>query len=300
MRRPTSGRIANLPTRSAIALVVRMHRDRDVAEHRLGPRGRNGDRSGRARPRWRSGCARGCPSPRPAGPRGRRSRSGTSGPSSRGACPCRSGPACRGRRRPSGRPRDRPSSMVKRSRDQSQEAPRRLQLRARCVPPDSSFHSQTRLTKSSRPRSRRWICRSIELALDDHLGGDAGMVHARLPEHVPAAHALEAAEDVLHRVVERVPHMERAGDVRRRDDDRVGLASLRSSRPALKASASSQRAEMRASTAAGSNVLSIMVNTGKLARHGRASKPATNRTESVRSQPEARQSSNGCPVQFRT
>ena len=42
------------------------------------------------------------------------------------------------------------------SRDQSQEAPRRLSWRT-MVPPDSSFHSQTRLTNSSRPRSRRWI-----------------------------------------------------------------------------------------------------------------------------------------------
>ena len=62
-----------------------------------------------------------------------------------------------------------------------------------------------------------------EAALDHHLGRDAGMVGARLPEHVLAAHALEAAEHVLQRVVERVPHMQRAGDVRRRDDDRVGL-----------------------------------------------------------------------------
>ena len=65
-----------------------------------------------------------------------------------------------------------------------------------------------------------------ELALDDHLRGDAGMVHARLPQHVLAAHALEAAEDVLDRVVEGVPHVERAGHVRRRDDDRVGYGVL--------------------------------------------------------------------------
>ena len=62
-----------------------------------------------------------------------------------------------------------------------------------------------------------------ELALDHHLGRDAGMVRAGLPEHVAAAHALEAAEDVLERVVEGVPHVERTRHVRRRDDDRVGL-----------------------------------------------------------------------------
>ncbi len=44
-----------------------------------------------------------------------------------------------------------------------------------------------------------------------------------LPEHVAAAHALEAAEDVLQRVVEGVAHVERARHVRRRDHDRVRL-----------------------------------------------------------------------------
>ena len=62
-----------------------------------------------------------------------------------------------------------------------------------------------------------------QLALDHHLGRDAGMVGARLPEHVPAVHALEPAQDVLQRVVERMAHMQRAGDVRRRDHDRVRL-----------------------------------------------------------------------------
>ena len=72
-----------------------------------------------------------------------------------------------------------------------------------------------------------------QLALDHHLGGDAGMIGARLPEHVAAAHALEAAQDVLQGVVEGVPHMERARHVRRRDDDGVGLgrAALRAPGP---------------------------------------------------------------------
>ena len=61
-----------------------------------------------------------------------------------------------------------------------------------------------------------------ELALDDHLRRDAGVVGARLPEHVAAAHALEAHENILQRVVEGVPHMERARHVRRRDHDRIG------------------------------------------------------------------------------
>jgi hypothetical protein len=65
-----------------------------------------------------------------------------------------------------------------------------------------------------------------QTALDDHLRGNTRMVHARLPEHILAPHALEAAEDVLDRVVEGVPHMERAGHIRRRNDDRVGYRVL--------------------------------------------------------------------------
>ena len=42
--------------------------------------------------------------------------------------------------------------MVKRSRSQSQEAPSRLSCLT-MVPPDSSFHFQTRARKASRPRS---------------------------------------------------------------------------------------------------------------------------------------------------
>ena len=65
-----------------------------------------------------------------------------------------------------------------------------------------------------------------QLALDHHLRGDTGMVHARLPQHVLAAHALEAHQYVLQRIVERVAHMQRAGDIRRRDDDGEGLGTL--------------------------------------------------------------------------
>ena len=61
-----------------------------------------------------------------------------------------------------------------------------------------------------------------ELALDDHLRGDARVVGARLPEHVLAAHAFEPAKDILQGIVERVAHVQVAGDVRRRNDDAIG------------------------------------------------------------------------------
>ena len=58
-----------------------------------------------------------------------------------------------------------------------------------------------------------------QLALHHHLRSDAGMIESGLPEHVEAAHALQAHQNVLQRVVERVAHVQRAGDVRRRNDD---------------------------------------------------------------------------------
>jgi hypothetical protein len=70
-----------------------------------------------------------------------------------------------------------------------------------------------------------------QLAFDDHLRGDAGMIGAGLPEHVLAAHTLETDEDVLNGVVERVPDVERSGDVGRRNDDRERLCPWLGARP---------------------------------------------------------------------
>ena len=56
--------------------------------------------------------------------------------------------------------------------------------------------------------------------LGDHaLGGDARVVGAGEPEDFLAVHARLAAENVLDGVVEHVPHVEHARDIRRRDDD---------------------------------------------------------------------------------
>src|SRR5882757_2839493 len=103
--------------------------------------------------------------------------------------------------------------MVKRSRDQSQEAPSRLSCWM-MVPPDSAFAAE---------RTASRLLALHELALDHHLGRDAGMVGAGLPEHVAAAHALETGEHILERVVQRMAHMQGAGDVGRRDHDAIGL-----------------------------------------------------------------------------
>src|SRR5690349_24903186 len=62
----------------------------------------------------------------------------------------------------------------------------------------------------------------LQLALDHHLRGDAGVIDARQPADVEAAHSLVAREHVLHGGGERVAEVQRAGDVRRRLDDGKG------------------------------------------------------------------------------
>ncbi|MNT71269.1 hypothetical protein D3C72_2097360 [compost metagenome] len=63
-----------------------------------------------------------------------------------------------------------------------------------------------------------------QLALNHHLGGDAGVVGARLPEGVATLHAAEADQRVHDGVVEAVAHMQAAGHVRRRNHDGVRVA----------------------------------------------------------------------------
>ena len=86
---------------------------------------------------------------------------------------------------------DRPSSMVKRSRAQSTEVPRR-RIWWVMLPPDSAFHSQTLLDELLATEIVPGLALRGELALDHHLGGDAGMVGAGLPQGVLAAHPVEA------------------------------------------------------------------------------------------------------------
>jgi hypothetical protein len=57
-----------------------------------------------------------------------------------------------------------------------------------------------------------------ELAFHHHLRGDAGVIGARQPEGVVAAHAMPAGGGVHDGVVHHVAHVQRAGDVGRRDD----------------------------------------------------------------------------------
>ena len=89
------------------------------------------------------------------------------------------------------------------------------------VPPYCRRHSHTRLTNSSRPRSSlvRPSARSI-FSTTFCVAMPAWSVPGSQQAFL-AQHAAVAGEDVLDGVVERVPHVEHAGDVRRRDDDGV-------------------------------------------------------------------------------
>ena len=55
--------------------------------------------------------------------------------------------------------------------------------------------------------------------LHHRLRRDASVICAWHPQRVVTLHAFEADDDVLQRIVEGVAEVERAGDVRRRDDD---------------------------------------------------------------------------------
>ncbi len=62
-----------------------------------------------------------------------------------------------------------------------------------------------------------------EQPLHHHLGGDAGMVGARLPQRIAPLHPPPADQHVLHREGQGMAHVQAAGDVRRRDHDGEGL-----------------------------------------------------------------------------
>jgi hypothetical protein len=59
----------------------------------------------------------------------------------------------------------------------------------------------------------------VELALDNDLRRDAGMVGARLPQRIVAAHPVVAGQRVHQGLVEAMAHVQRAGDIRRRQQD---------------------------------------------------------------------------------
>ncbi len=62
-----------------------------------------------------------------------------------------------------------------------------------------------------------------QLAFDYHLGGDTGVVGARLPQGVVTLHAVVAGQRIHDGVLEGVAHVQGTGDVGRWDHDAVGI-----------------------------------------------------------------------------
>ena len=110
------------------------------------------------------------------------------------------------------------SSIVKYSRDQSTQAPRR-RIWSVMAEPYWCFHSQTRSVKASRPR----VLRSVPSAASWR----STIIWVAMPawsvpgtqRAVLAEHAVPAGEDVHLRLVEHVAHVQAAGDVGRGEED---------------------------------------------------------------------------------
>ena len=94
------------------------------------------------------------------------------------------------------------------------------------VLPDFSFHSQTFCDEVLAAEVVAADALLLQLALHHDLRGDAGMVGAGHPQRVEAAHPVVARQAVHDGLVERVPHVQRAGDVRRRQLDGEGRLAL--------------------------------------------------------------------------
>ena len=63
-----------------------------------------------------------------------------------------------------------------------------------------------------------------QLPLNHHLRRNAGMVCARLPQHIAPTHALKTAQYILQRIVQRMAHMQAARHIGRRNDNGVRLS----------------------------------------------------------------------------
>lgn len=61
----------------------------------------------------------------------------------------------------------------------------------------------------------------VQLAFDNHLSRDTGVVHARLPERIAPQHPVVAGKRVHDRILKRVAHMQRARDIGRRNHDAI-------------------------------------------------------------------------------
>ena len=73
----------------------------------------------------------------------------------------------------------------------------------------------------------------VELAFHHHLSGDSGVVAAGLPQSVVRPHAVVTRQGIHDGVLEGVPHVQRPGNVGRRNHDAVGGTASGGSEVAL-------------------------------------------------------------------
>ena len=92
------------------------------------------------------------------------------------------------------------------------------------MPPYFSFHSQMLADERLAAKVVAVLHLAVfaQGALDDILRRDAGVIRAGQPEDFLSEHPRAAREDVLDGVVQHMAEGQHAGDIRRRDDDRVG------------------------------------------------------------------------------
>ena len=90
--------------------------------------------------------------------------------------------------------------------------------------PYCSFHALKELVASEVVAGKPLLLAQNLLDLD--LGRDARMVNTGKPHRGVALHTLIARQNILERCVQRVTHMELAGDVRGRHNDGEGLLAL--------------------------------------------------------------------------
>jgi hypothetical protein len=62
-----------------------------------------------------------------------------------------------------------------------------------------------------------------QLFFDDVLCGDPGMIRSRKPERVPSLHAAPPDQDVLQGMIQGVADVKRSRDIRRGDDNAIGV-----------------------------------------------------------------------------
>ncbi len=220
MVRPVSGSVTRLPTSAGVALVVGVHGDRGVAEHRLGPRRRDDDL--------------------PAAHHGVRDRPQV--PGRLDVVHLEVGEDGRAARAPVHEPLGAIGEALLVERREREADGARADRVERVVlagevaraaePPDLVEDvSAARVRPLAAERDERVAAEVVarlarpfpQVALDDHLRRDAGVVDAGDPEDGAPLHAAPAAQDVLERPPERVTDVQPPRDVRRRDHDRERL-----------------------------------------------------------------------------